>query len=363
MHSFMQSELSEASGDLNLDPQSRCLSLAEKIISALNDPELVQRYFNLKTKLMGEQAVPSLSAREEVNTDKAYAFYQSLAEENEKLKDEIARLSASKPDFRDAPDNESIASKLRELQHSILPNHKLPPRGDAVEELDSLRKVVEAKLDSLAFVREKLRAQNQRLSNEFREIERTLNAKIESTREKEESERLEIERQEKDLAAELAEAQHGLNNAREALRGATEENTRLRRQHSDTAAVLEGIEAEETETEQRIEEMESESERYFEEIEHLKTELNKRNKELGTLQALQKFGVEGHGGETEIADEIRRLAKRAESLRTENAQMSFELKRLEKRQQSASGLALTSADAISLDENELAAQILKAKLQ
>lgn len=354
------SGFSESSSEMNQDPQTRCLALAEKIISSLNDPELVQRYFNLKTKLMANRPPQSPSVQQELNTDKAYAFYQSLAQENEKLKTEIAKLSSAKPDFREAPENESIAVKLRDLQRAILPNQNLPPKGDAVQELDSLRKVVEAKLDSLNFVREKLRAQNQRLNNDFKEIERTMNAKIESAREKEEAERAEIESQEKALASELARAKQTLESTRERLQAAKEENARLRQHHSDTTALLESIEKEERETEERIEQMESESEVLFEEIEGLKVELSKKQRELNALQTLQKFGVEVSGDDTEISEEIERLTRKAEALRAENAQLTFELKRLEKRQSSTS---LVSAEAISLDEDELAAQILKSRLQ
>ena len=357
----MSRDFSEPSGEFAQDPQSRCLALAEKIISSLNDPELVERYFNLKAKLLANVPPSSPTRHEELNTDKAYAFYQSLAQENQKLKDEIAKLSAAKPDFKSDPENESIAAKLRDLQRTILPNHNLPPKGDAVQELESLRKVVDAKLDSLNFVREKLRAQNQRLNSDFKEIERTLNAKNEAAREKEETERQDIERQERELALELSEAQRRLEEAKAKLQTTLDENARLRQQHSDTTAVLEGIEREEKETEQRIEDMEAQSENLFEEIEELKMELSKKTKELNALQTLQKFGVEVDGGEIEISDEIARLTKRAETLRAENAQMSFELKRLEKRM-NTTGSVLTTTDAISLDEDELAAQILKSKI-
>jgi chromosome segregation ATPase len=357
----MSSEISEASADLGQDPQMRCLALAEKIISSLNDPELVQRYFNLKAKLFAgrpESPPVSPSQSEEIPTDRAYAFYQSLAQENQKLREEIATLSARKPDFSDAPENESLAAKLRDLQRRILPTHNLPPKGDAVQELDSLRKVVDAKIESLNFIREKLRAQNQQLTNDYREIEQQSNLRIASAREKEETERQAIEAQQNELSAQYSQAQRDLEEATEQLQAAAEENARLRQKHSDTAALLESIEAEYQETERQIEQMESESEALVETIEQLRTDVSRKTKELNALQTLQKYRVDV-AGDFEIADEIQRLSQRAEELRAENTQMTFELKRLERRQQT--GSLLTTPEAISLDEDELAAQILRSK--
>jgi hypothetical protein len=104
--------------------------------------------------------------------------------------------------------------------------------------------------------------------------------------------------------------------------------------------------------------MESESDALVETIEQLRTDASKKTKELNALQTLQKYRVDVVG-DFEISDEIQRLSQRAQELRAENTQMAFELKRLERRQQT--GSLLTTPEAISLDEDELAAQILKSK--
>jgi chromosome segregation ATPase len=357
----MSSDLSESAADLGQDPQLRCLALAEKIISALNDESLVDRYFKVKSKLIGDRAYvppPSPGQSDEITTDRAYSFYQSLAQENQRLKDEIATLSSRKPDFSAAPENESIAAQLRDLQRKILPEQKLPPRGDAVRELDVLRKVVDAKLDSLTFLRDNLRAHNQRLTNDYRELERQSNLKIAAAREREESERKEIEDAEQKLSVEYGSIQRQLEEVADQLRIAKDENGRLRQKHSETATLLEKIKAGYQETEQHIDAIENESEGIVDEIEMLKTEVSKKTKELRNLQTLQKYGVDV-AGDFEISEEIQRLTQRAEALRSQNTQLGFELKRLEKRQHSGSVVA--TPDAISLDEDELAAQILKAK--
>jgi chromosome segregation ATPase len=357
----MSADLSESPADVGQDPQLRCLALAEKIISALSDQELVDRYFKLRSQYFGNRSPISPSSptqTDEIPTDRAYAFYQSLAEENQRLKDEIAALSARKPDFSASPENETIAAQLRELQRKILPEQKLPPRGDAVRELDVLRKVVDAKLDSLTFLRDNLRAHNQRLTNEYRDLERQSNLKISAAREREETERKAIEEEEEKLGLEYGAVQRELEEVADQLQTAKDENLRLRQKHSEVTSLLESIEAEYRNTEKHIDAMESESEALAEEIERLKLEVSKKTKELRNLQTLQKYGVDV-AGDYEISEEIQRLSQRAEVLRSENTQMAFELKRLEKRQQS--GALLASPEAISLDEDELAAQILKSK--
>jgi PHP family Zn ribbon phosphoesterase len=108
-----------------------------------------------------------------MDVDRTFSFYQNLTQENQRLKEEINQMSSQKPDFSTAPENWQIAQQLRDLQLKILPSHALPPSNDAVQELDNLKKIVEAKLDSLAFVREKLRSENQKLTNQYQELQKS----------------------------------------------------------------------------------------------------------------------------------------------------------------------------------------------
>ena len=63
--------------------------------------------------------------------------------------------------------------------------------------------------------------------------------------------------------------------------------------------------------------------------------------------------------EVNITYEIERLKKRSQQLKSENAQMAFEIKRLEKK---SSGSIIDQSTVITMDEDELAAQILRSKL-
>ncbi|KAH0792923.1 myosin-2 heavy chain [Histomonas meleagridis] len=347
------------------DPQHKCLILAEKIIASLDDKDLVQRYFNLKKKIFDSQpksAPVSQVYEHRINADKAYSFYQSLSQENQRLKDEISRLSSQTPNFSDSPDNEPIIEQLRQLESKILPTHSIPRSDTAVQEFESLKKVIEAKFDSLNFVRDKLRTENKRLKSEYRILSRELSSRIEAAKAKEESERSKIEAMKELLNNELIESQRILENLVSKHQSLKEENTNLRNKYNDTVALVDRIQKESSDLKIQIKQMEEESDSLCDEIESLKTQLSIKTKELNALQALQKFGVKA-GNDFDIAEEIQRLTERAETLKAENAQMEYELKRIAKRQQSSMTMMTTSTDAISMDEDELAAQILKTKFQ
>ncbi|OHT16874.1 hypothetical protein TRFO_41502 [Tritrichomonas foetus] len=345
--------------DLSIDPQLRCLALTEKIISSLNDPEIKKRYFNLKEKLLGSDFNGSASDSEsqQTSSDKSYAFYQSLAQENQRLKDQLAEITLRKPDFSNDPENEVIAGQIRELERKILPTHPLPPCGNAVQELENLKKVISAKLDSLDFVRDKLRTENQRLKNDYREISQNLAKKIEAAKEKEDIEHREIASQERALSEEIRKAQQELDSVTEKYRIANEENSKIRQKLNETLALQENIQKDSTETEKMISKMEEENANLFTEIEQLKTKLNIKTKELKSLQTLQKFGVEV-SDDVDISEEILKLTRQRDSLKSENAQLSFDLKRMENYPTIE---VLPSTETISLDEDELAAQILNSK--
>lgn len=344
------------------DPQLRCLALIEKIIGSLNDSDIKNRFFTLKEKILGTNSPnfssPSSFDSQQKNSDKAYAFYQTLAKENQRLKDKLAELSFQKPDFSNDPENEAIAAQLRELERKILPTHLLPPSADAVQELESLKKVIDAKLSSLNYVRDKLRTENQRLKNDYREISQSLAQKVNAAKEKEDSEQREITAQERSIAEEIKKAQIELNNVTDKYRLASEENSRIRQKLNETLALQERIQKDSSETENMIIKMEKENIDLYAEIEQLKMQLNVKTKELTSLQTLQKFGVEV-SDEIDISEEILKLTKQRDSLKSENAQLAFDLKKMDNLPNTE--VTLTSTETISLDEDELAAQILNSK--
>ena len=352
---------SESSHEELSTPTQSCLAIAEKIIFSLNDETIIKRYKDFKEKLFSSRPSPSTlstpSQSPQVNVNQAYAYYQSQAKQNQQLKLEIQELSRQRPDFSNDPDNDEIAEKIRSLSEQILPTQKLPPKGNAVQELDTLKIAIDAKMDSLNYMREELKTKNRELRNNYEKLSRSLTSKREDARIREEAELREFEKQEMLLQNDLEKAQRDLNLMTERFQNAYEENNVLRQKHSDTLALLEGIQKDLSDTEMEIEQMETESEGLFSKIEEQKMLLSVKTKELSAVQTVQSLGLEAGEG-VEISDVIESLRQKVEALKSENAQISFELKRIEKKQSQS---MLIPTEGLSMDEDELASQILKSK--
>lgn len=354
-------------------PTQRCLAIAERIIFSLSDQNIVKRYKDFRDKLFAQRPSQSIISTSQnstsipnVSASQAYSYFQSQVEQNAQLKREIAELERKRPNFDEDPSNDEISEKIRILSEKILPTQNLPPKGNAVQELDTLKIAIDAKLDSLNYMRDELKTKNRDLRTNYETLTRTLAQKKEDAKEREETELRESEEKEKMLQNEHNKAQRDLSLITEKYRIASEENATLRQKHSDTTELLDGIQNDLNETESSIEGMESESESLFAQIEEQKVLLSVKTKELNSVQTVQSLGLEAGEG-LDIEDVIQSLRKKAEALKSENAQMAFELKRMDKKMQSQSqnqtASLLTSTEGITMDEDELASQILKSKWQ
>lgn len=343
------------------DPYQRCLNICEKIISSLSDKSIVTQYFATKEKIQQRISNKNYSqiTPKQIDTDRAYQSYQKFIEENRQLKEQLATLQSQKPDFSQSPDNMDIAKILRNLQNQILQQAKPAPISNAIVELDNLRMVVDAKLEALNYMRTQLKEKNTKLKRELEELTATLTNKLEAAKEKAQMDGLEIAAADRNLDSNIEEAEKKLEALKIQLENAKAENSRLMKQHSSSTALLDQMVRDTETTEQEIEQMENESESLFKEIEKLRNQLNVKEKELGSLRTLEKFGVDA-GRSFDITDEIQRLKEKAATLRSENAQMSFELKRMEKK---SNETICEPATYGSIDEDELAAHIFRSKFQ
>lgn len=345
--------MSETLTEIPPDGYSRCLALAESIISALDDQDVIATYFRLKGKIM-QNSGDSTSVT--VEPEHAYALYQSILQQNEQIKAEIKLLSQKALDFSNDPENEAVINRLREAQRQILPNYQAPPTGDAIKELELLQKVVEVKIGAFNHVRDTLKAENAKLQNELKELKCSIGAKIMQVHKKEEEEIDRIESEKQRLMEEIQAAEAELRNAQAECESAREENKQLTDKCQETESLIEQLTKEACETKMQIERTEADCERMLEEIEQTKNQLAVKTKEFNSLQALQRYGIQTNDG-VEISEEINRMLQKAEALRVENAQMEYEIKRLQKKQ-----IEQPSASRI-IDEDELAAQMLRAQFR
>ena len=355
----MNSYIEESNDQINKNPFERCINLIEKIISSLNDQEIVERYFQMKSKILNNNKNGNEEINLEYDTDKAYLFFQSLSEENQKLKNEYENLKLQKPKFNDSSDNLIISTKLHELQQKILPTYSLGEKKDSLFELESLKKVINAKLESLLYLRNNLKEENIKLKKQYKEISNNLNQKLEIIKEKEENQKIEFKNEEENFLNLIKESDNKLKILNNEYENLINENQNLLKNNSETILILDNIKKDTLNNENKIEEIENESENLFNEIEQLKLQISIKSKELESLKTLQKFGIDVSNN-FNIKDEIIKLKEKSEFLKLENSQLSFELKRLDKKLKNSNTI-IDSNSIISLNEDELAAQIFKNK--
>lgn len=338
-------------GEEKREGVKRCLKLAESIIFSLEDEEVIAEYRKERERLLSSRRSPSA-----VPPERAYSLYQTFLDENHRLRAEYAELAAKHPNFSGDPALEMVNSRLQQLQKAILATYELKKAVDPVEELRSLKRIVEVKVDALNHVRDTLKNEQERLQRDLKSVRTETQAQLSKAQEREDNERLKMDTERTQLVKEMEQAEKELQAAQSKYELAVDENEGLKQRHSDTLSLMEKLSQEINQNRTETEQMESECETLLVKIADTKTQITIRTKELAALQSLQKYGIHAES-ELSIEDEIERLKQKADELRTENAQISFELKRLKRKKKAEPSLD------ISLDEDDLAAQMLRSNFR
>lgn len=340
------------------DPTEAALELAEKIISSLSDQSIVSRYFEQKQKIMNSSSRSSSSStsNNKIDTGSAYQSYQKFVEENNTIKEEIYRLKANKPDFSSSPNNEEIAKLLHEMQVNTF-NASPSSIENATTELEKLKRVIEAKFDSLSFILSGLKHENAQFKKQWNECVASCESRLEAAKEKETHDDIKFEEDFSKLQNSIKEHEDQLLLLRQEHQKAIEDNESLLHQQSEANDNLSQMQYALESANSNVNELEAESGQLLDEIKDLKKSISTKSKELAQLQRLNR--VTPDGPSINISDEIERIKQKTAVLRAENAQMAFELKRMEQKSYSDS---LSPTSTLTLDEDELAAHILRSKL-
>lgn len=339
------------------DPYEASLELAEKIISSLSDKTIVSRYFEQKQRIMNSSSRSSNSPSSgRIDTGRAYQSYQKFVEENNAIKEEIYRLKSQKPDFSMSQGNQEYAKLLHEMQTNTF-NASPSNIDSAPVELDKLKRVIDAKLDSLSFILSGLKQENAQFKKQWNECVNSCESRLEAAKEKETHDDIKFEEDFSKLQSSIKEHENQLYSLRQAYQNAIEENEQLTNQQGEANESLAQLQDSVDSINSNINDLETESGQLLDEIKDLKKNISTKSKELAQLQRLNKVAPEGPS--INISDEIERLKQKAAILRAENAQMAFELKRME---QKSSSDSLIPSTTMTLDEDELAAHILRSKL-
>lgn len=317
----------------------KCLSLAEEMISSLPDKEIVNRYFAIKSKIIGKKAQSGIQNRSQFSL----SSFQDSARKTQTLQSQLYNEITKRPTFVDDSDNESIALQLHELQKKIIPGQTFPVSGDAVEELKALKKIIDAKLNSLVLVRNKIREENLRLTNDYKELSMQLNRKVGEIKMKENEEMQKIAKEESELNDKYSLVEGELEDLREEYDGVASEHNELTESLKNAAKAQRQSENQLQTVSNVIRSKEEEREKLKANIEALKKELTKLTRSV----AQKKYG----NGSPDVLDEVVSLNEQVDFLKAQNAQMELQLKRFP-------SIVPDTVMATELDEDEIAKQIL-----
>lgn len=138
------------------NPIHKVLTIAEQIVQALDDSTIFQRYSNIKQKILDEYA--------KVSTPQL----RQLIIENKDLSERINQIDLQ--NSRENCLNAYIISQIQILQAKIIPGAP-PITSDLVQDAtDSLMEVVDTRMMSHQFLKQKLTSENEQLKKSIQEM-------------------------------------------------------------------------------------------------------------------------------------------------------------------------------------------------
>ena len=326
------------------DISAKCLSLAEELISTLPDKDIVNRYFAIKSKIMQSETDSSIQQQQ---NQSLYQSFQEATRKTQSLQDKLYFELNKRPTFEDDTENESIALQLHELQKKILPGQPLPASSDAIEELGSLKRVIDAKLNSLTLVRNKIREENLRLTNDYKELSIELGQKVSEVKQKESEEFQKIAQEEAELNDKYSLIEAELEDLRELHDSILAEHNDLTNDLTNAMKAKRQTEIQIQTVSDVIRSKEAERQQLTQQIEKMKKEVAQVSRSV----AEKKYG----SGSDDLLDEVIRLNEQVDLLKSQNAQMELQLKRFP-------SIAPETIMATELDEDEIAKQLLISRL-
>jgi chromosome segregation ATPase len=225
------------------------------------------------------------------------------------------------PHFEESEEARYI-QKIRELELRILPAQQLPAKETAIDEVENLRRVVEAKLGSLTFIRDKLRDQNRKLHADLKRLEDAA-ASRGRLPQVQDGALGELGEKAARAARESEELKARVQNLRESIRTAEVSRAALEARLAAATAATAKAEQEEAQVEQEIDDLRKDGTKLQEQAKQLRRELAAREKELGGLLApgVRQLRT-GGGGTMNEALRVQRL-RAARSPRTSRTGTMF----------------------------------------
>ena len=290
---------------------AKCLDVAERILSALDDKSIYQRYLTAKTNLNS-------------NSSSLSPGLKSINHINE-------ALTKSIQDERNRKTNSSISSyiiqELHSIQMRILPNTADLQHNTVEESISSLLSVIDTKVTSHQFLKQKLTKENQRLKEAISQIKEVSMNDIQEGRKK----RISNDESWSQRRIRLIELEKAAQNEKQKLRQQIE---KTKKENGDLMVEITQMNLKTNERKELIQEAEAQVDVISDNISQLTEEANKLKYELQiaknsdvSLANIQKYKSSTSNLNIEkkrLLDEIEKLKKRNNML---NAQINLKNKR------------------------------------
>ena len=254
------------------DPSAthKILEIGEKIIQALDDPTIFQRYNIIKEKIMDEyKNISSPQLRQ-------------LIVENKDLSDRIGQLNLeySQENYL----NNYIISQIELMQTKIIPNVTHVPFASVTEASNALLEVISTKLMSHQFLKQKLSAENEKLKQAIQDMRNNTLSEVDKIKKRRIENSTNWQKKEKEMAQQLNEIEASIIEYKAKMPSDTE---MLKRQLNSIIINEKPRDV----AEAKLNEIELKSNKLRSQVQRLQFAIQKINLELEGLKKLQKSFV------------------------------------------------------------------------
>lgn len=284
------------------DPADVCLSVAEKILSALEDKTIFQKYLKEKSRLLSDS-----------NLNRTKVSANSIS---------FPSFSASRSSPSPNSYVSSIISQIEKLQNELLPSTPVNHHENLDDALDSLGSVIETQITSHQFLKQKLMCENVKLKQAISNVKEVSLNDIQENRKK----RIENDENWAQRKSRLLELEKAALHEKKKLK---KQIDKLKVDNSKLQTEIEQIQSRTKQRDGLIRDAESEIEKLDEQIsilqeqtEQLNYELELTNKANENLDNIQKFRIK-KGGSLKL--EKQKLLQELDELKRRNNMLVAEL--------------------------------------
>lgn len=295
----------------------KVLELAEKIISALGDGSIYEKYLKLKQKIISSSSISELSL-----TNSLENHLKKIALENRELASRIEMISSA---VKSDSLSDYIITQLCELQAKVLPDVSPRYQHTVQEAAANLLQILNAKNKSNTYFRNSFTKKNNQIEQSINDIESKLNHEIETINNKLISSTKNYKSKEEAANSHLNSIEEEFQHLSRTLEATELENEKLenevdysKQDAKERLKILTEVTKKRDITVTRLNELKKKANL-------LKFEVEAKSKDVEKKRALQVYGLDSDTKELEI---IRNLEEEIAFLMIENEKLSLDVKRM-----------------------------------